>query len=107
VAYGTWDRVSRDCRTTGCGGVRTRSRRVPYIYRCDWGAIGRSKRPLCLGDEASTDLTHILRLRFDRRRVAHVRVMSALPPKADIGTQLRDVRFVPKADISRDSEIIG
>jgi len=107
VAYGTWDRVSRDCRTTGCGGVRTRSRRVPYIYPCDWGAIGRSKRPLCLGDEASTDLTHILRLRFDRRRVAHVRVMSALPPKADIGTQLRDVRFVPKADISRDSEIIG
>jgi len=25
--------------------------------------------------------------------------MSALPPKADIGTQPRDVRFVPKADI--------
>src|SRR6516164_3937700 len=24
--------------------------------------------------------------------------MSALPPKADIGTQRRDVRFVPKAD---------
>jgi hypothetical protein len=24
--------------------------------------------------------------------------MSALPPKADIGTQPRDVRFVPKAD---------
>jgi hypothetical protein len=32
---------------------------------------------------------------------AHVRVMSALPPKADIGTQPRDVRFVPKADILR------
>src|SRR6516165_936805 len=30
---------------------------------------------------------------------AHVHVMSALPPKADIGTQERDVRFVPKADI--------
>src|SRR6516225_10397029 len=29
---------------------------------------------------------------------AHVRVMSALPPKADIGTQSRNVRFVPKAD---------
>src|SRR6516225_11433296 len=29
----------------------------------------------------------------------HVRVMSALPPKADIGTQSRNVRFVPKADI--------
>ena len=27
--------------------------------------------------------------------------MSALPPKADIGTQPRDVRFVPKADIAR------
>src|SRR5215469_487226 len=27
--------------------------------------------------------------------------MSALPPIADIGTQSRDVRFVPKADISR------
>jgi len=25
--------------------------------------------------------------------------MSALPPKADIGTHSRDVRFVPKADI--------
>jgi len=25
--------------------------------------------------------------------------MSALPPKADVGTQPRDVRFVPKADI--------
>ena len=25
--------------------------------------------------------------------------MSALPPKADIGTQSRNVRFVPKADI--------
>ena len=32
---------------------------------------------------------------------AHVRVMSALPPKADIGTQLRDVRYVPKADVRR------
>src|SRR5215469_16686016 len=27
-------------------------------------------------------------------------VMSALPPKADIETQSRDVRFVPKADIA-------
>src|SRR5215472_9787560 len=29
--------------------------------------------------------------------------MSALPPKADIGTQSRNVRFVPKADIGRPS----
>jgi len=27
--------------------------------------------------------------------------MSALPPKADIGSQPRDVRFVPEADILR------
>ena len=32
---------------------------------------------------------------------AHVRVMSALPPKADIGTQSRNVRFVPNADYQR------
>ena len=30
--------------------------------------------------------------------------MSALPPMADIGTQQRNVRFVPKADILRCSE---
>jgi len=33
------------------------------------------------------------------RTLRHVRVMSALPPKADIGTQPLNVRFVPKADI--------
>ena len=31
---------------------------------------------------------------------AHVRIVSALPPKADIGTQPRDVCFVPVADIT-------
>jgi len=30
---------------------------------------------------------------------AHVRVMSALPPKADIDPRSANVRFVPKADI--------
>ena len=33
-----------------------------------------------------------------KRTFGHVRAMSALPPKADIGTHSRDVRFVPKAD---------
>ena len=32
----------------------------------------------------------------------HLQRMSALPPKADIGTQPPDVRFVPKADIATD-----
>jgi hypothetical protein len=33
--------------------------------------------------------------------------MSALPPKADMGTQSRDVRFVPKADIMQCSNPLG
>src|SRR5690348_12833787 len=33
-----------------------------------------------------------------KRTLGHVRAMSALPPKADIGTQPRDVRFVPQTD---------
>ena len=32
--------------------------------------------------------------------------MSALPPKADIGTQSRDVRFVPKADVPVDGGLV-
>jgi hypothetical protein len=33
-----------------------------------------------------------------KRTFSHLRPMSALPPKADIETQSRHVRFVPKAD---------
>jgi hypothetical protein len=40
-----------------------------------------------------------------KRTSEHVRSMSALPPKADIGTQSRDVHFVPKADILRCSKV--
>src|SRR5262249_60127248 len=36
-----------------------------------------------------------------KQTLGDFRLMSALPPKADIGTQPRDVRFVPKADIPR------
>ena len=39
-----------------------------------------------------------------KQTMEHVRVMSALPPKADIGTQPRDVCFVPKADKVRCSK---
>ena len=38
-----------------------------------------------------------------KRTSKDVQSMSALPPKADIGTQSRNVRFVPKADILRCS----
>jgi hypothetical protein len=34
-----------------------------------------------------------------KRTLRRLRTMSALPPKADIGTQSRNVRLVPKADI--------
>ena len=34
-----------------------------------------------------------------KRTLADVGFISALPPKADIGSVLSDVRFVPKADI--------
>jgi len=34
-----------------------------------------------------------------KRTWQRILLMSALPPKADIGTQQRDVCFVPKADI--------
>jgi hypothetical protein len=34
-----------------------------------------------------------------KRTFSEVRAMSALPPKADIGSTCQDVRFVPKADI--------
>jgi hypothetical protein len=35
----------------------------------------------------------------EKRTFREVETMSALPPKADIRTQPRNVRFVPKADI--------
>src|SRR5262249_14454353 len=34
-----------------------------------------------------------------KRTLGRLGSMSALPPKADIGTQSRNVRFVPEADI--------
>jgi hypothetical protein len=37
----------------------------------------------------------------------HLRAMSALPPKADIGTQPLNVRFVPKADITTAAAPVG
>jgi len=41
------------------------------------------------------------RPQHQKQTSAHVRTMSALPPKSDIDRACRDVRFVPKADILR------
>ena len=40
-----------------------------------------------------------------KRTLRSVRLMSALPPKADIAERHRDVCFVPKADILRCSKL--
>ena len=40
---------------------------------------------------------------FGQKRTSHsILVMSALPPKADIGIEPCNVRFVPKADIGNE-----
>jgi|SRR6516164_8838537 hypothetical protein len=41
-----------------------------------------------------------------KRTSEDIQSMSALPPKADIGTHSRNVRFVPKADISLKETLI-
>jgi hypothetical protein len=49
---------------------------------------------------AASRQNSIIDVRFGQKQTSqHVRPMSALPLKADIETQPRDVRFVPKADI--------
>ena len=39
-----------------------------------------------------------------KQTLQHVRTMSALPPKADIGSQPRNIHFVPFPDILRSNE---
>src|SRR5262249_9563569 len=46
----------------------------------------------------STNPERLMSALGQKRTLESVRAMSALPPKADIGTQPCDVRFVPKAD---------
>src|SRR5262249_250779 len=58
----------------------------PPAPRCTRGADSRNTAPPMSG-------------LGQKQTLGHVRIVSALPPKADIETQSRDVRFVPKADI--------
>jgi hypothetical protein len=44
---------------------------------------------------------HAMSALGQKRTLGLVKVMSALPPKADIGQRLSHVRFVPIADIAR------
>ena len=51
--------------------------------------------------EASTFATPMSAL-GQKQTCAAQKVMSALPPKADMCSATRDVRFVPKADMQRN-----
>src|SRR6516162_3165499 len=56
-------------------------------------------RPLTT-DSSNLLATHGRTIHLGQKRTSrYLHLMSALPPKVDIGTQLHDVRFVPKADI--------
>ena len=44
-------------------------------------------------------MSALLRQQINIRVIDHVRLMSALPPKADMCGATRDVRFGPKADM--------
>ena len=50
------------------------------------------------GQVAQQQFQPVMTALGQKRTLEHVRVMSALPPKADIGTQSVNVRFVPGAD---------
>src|SRR5262249_26279356 len=70
----------------------------PYRHR---GSKFRFLRPLSLN---SVGQRHV---RFGQKQTfKRLRLMSALPPKADIAERSRYVRFVPKADIMRCSKSI-
>src|SRR6516164_967671 len=71
---------------------------VPAAIRLDVGERGWILIPLGVKLHRSNPELPTSAL-GQKRTSAHLRVMSALPPKADIRRRELDVRFVPKADI--------
>src|SRR6516162_973731 len=63
------------------------------------GTGGSSSAALFQATRSSNNPQDPMSALGQKRTLVHVRVMSALPPKADIGTRSRNVRFVPKADM--------
>ena len=78
------------------GIAATRAPCPLWVKSGHWGASEQC--PLYL-QKRTLELSHETTALCQKQTSEHVRVMSALPPKADIGTQPRDVRFVPEADI--------
>jgi hypothetical protein len=64
------------------------SRRLKQYQIADWSLFPTSHQK-----EASMSALG------QKQTLKRLRLMSALPPKADIGTQSWNVRFVPEADI--------
>ena len=65
-------------------------------------ALGRFREAVAgeIKPRAVMILVEFQSVRLQGRTPEGDRIMSALPPKADIGERERDVRFVPKADIA-------
>ena len=98
---------------SACSNVRSNIHRAyfhaPAAERCYWHEIAATILPDLRGSSPKLPaVTIIVSLHRSspeplmsalgqKRTLGHLRLMSALPPKADIGTQPRDVRFVPKA----------
>src|SRR5262249_15859463 len=61
---------------------------------------GRLLPTLWRGGRELRKLSHVRRL-VRHSKIGHLRLMSALPPRADIGTQPRNARFVLVADMTR------
>ena len=63
-------------------------------HHCTWNSFGRF---------GGCEATNVMSALSHKRASDHVQSMSALPPKADIGTHSRNVRFGSKADIHQPS----
>ena len=104
---GCWARAARGQVTAEPTTTLMKSRRriahpkawTTPIFKVDYS---RDLRPAKWGLGVSlhgSNLEPLMSALGQKRTFSEVCAMSALPPKADIGTQPRDVRFVPKADI--------
>ena len=76
----------------------------PHGFACAEDNIGYQKTITFLDRELRSSLHASGQLPTSalcqKRTFGEVEAMSALPPKADIGTQPRNVRLVPKAEVA-------
>jgi hypothetical protein len=81
---------------------RNRHKLLPVTVRASWSTDAAAEGWHSTGSIRRLKLPTQVDVRFGHKQtLEHVRVMSALPPKADIAERECHVRFVPKADIVR------